>query len=365
MIRIDGSYLEGGGSIARIALALSAITQKSFTIADIRKNRPQPGLKNQHLFCIRALEQLCNAKAEGSFLGSQELKFVPGKLKAKNLEIDIETAGSIPLFLQSILLPLMFADKPSKITIKGGTSGKWAAPIEYFDNVFLPQIRKYAKIELKTLKRGYFPKGQGLVEIKISPIYKLNDFNFFDEFLMEIRKNATKIMLEEHGRLIQIKGISHASMDIEKAQVAERQAKAAQTTLTSRYSCPIAIQTSYSSTASTGSGITLWAIFSKDANEIDERNPIRIGADALGERGKSSDEVGYEAAKKLIGEIESKAPVDSHLADQLLPFLALFGGKIRASRLTSHSKTNIYTIEKFLGKCLEIDEKSGTISANF
>ena len=58
MIELDGSYLEGGGSIARIALALSTLTHQPFSIENIRKNRPQPGLKHQHLFCIKALEKL-------------------------------------------------------------------------------------------------------------------------------------------------------------------------------------------------------------------------------------------------------------------------------------------------------------------
>lgn len=112
MISIDGSHGEAGGSIARVALALSALTQKPFEITDIRKNRPRPGLKNQHLFCIKALEKLCNAKSEGAYLGSTNLKYIPGKIEGKTIDIDIETAGSIPLFLQSILLPSMFADKP-------------------------------------------------------------------------------------------------------------------------------------------------------------------------------------------------------------------------------------------------------------
>ncbi|MEK6869003.1 MAG: RNA 3'-terminal phosphate cyclase, partial [Nanoarchaeota archaeon] len=89
----------------------------------------------------------------------------------------------------------------------------------------------------------------------------------------------------------------------------------------------------------------------------------RLGAGALGERGKKAEIVGEEAAKKLSAEIESKAPVDQHLADQLLQFLALAGGKIKASKITAHAKTNIYTIEKFLGKTFSIDESNNIISA--
>jgi RNA 3'-terminal phosphate cyclase (GTP) len=362
MIELDGSYLEGGGSIARVALALSTLTQKSFEITDIRKNRPEPGLKNQHLFCIKALENLCNAKTENAFLGSTSLKYVPGKINGKTIDIDIQTAGSISLFLQAVLLPSMFANKPVKLNIIGGTDGKWAAPIDYFNNIFLQQIQKYADVECRLIKRGYYPKGNGKVEIKIKPVYKISDFNDFSELLVCLRENSPKIILVEQGNLVQIKGISHASADLQKAEVAERQAKAAELMLKKYYDCPVNIQIQYSETLSTGSGITLWAIFSKQEDEIDIRNPIRLGADALGERGKKAEVVGEEAARILVNEIGSKAPSDRHLADQLLQFIALAGGKIKTSKITGHTKTNIYTIEKFMGKVFEVDEINNTIS---
>ena len=125
----------------------------------------------------------------------------------------------------------------------------------------------------------------------------------------------------------------------------------------------MSIQEEYSEALSTGSGITLWAIFSLDKDEIDDKNPIRLGADSLGERGKKAEDVGKEAAFSLINEIESKAPADRHLTDQILPFIALFGGRIKASKITNHAKTNIYAIEQFLGKCFEIDEKNNILSA--
>ncbi len=362
MIQLDGSYLEGGGSIARVALALSTLTQQPFEINNIRKNRPQPGLKNQHLFCIKALEKLCNAKSEGAALGSTGLKYWPGKINGKTIDIDIETAGSITLFLQSVLLPSMFADKAVKFNIVGGTDVAWSPPYDYLANVFLPQIRKYANVECKLIKRGYYPKGSGKVQLAIKPIYKISDFSSFSEFHDNLKNNAGKINLAEQGYLIQIKGISHASTDLQNAQVAERQAKSAEMIL-NKYNCPIKIDLNYNETLSTGSGIALWAIFSKDQNEIDASNPIRLGADALGERGKKAEIVGEEAAKKLSAEIESKAPVDMHLADQLLQFLALTGGKIKTSKITAHTKTNVYTIEKFLGKTFEIGEHTNIISA--
>ncbi len=114
---------------------------------------------------------------------------------------------------------------------------------------------------------------------------------------------------------------------------------------------------------SIGSGITLWAIFSRNKDDIDENNPIRLGADALGEQGKRAEAVGEEAAQNLIKEIESKAPVDRHLADQLLPFMALAGNsRIKASEITNHCRTNVYTIQQFMGDVFEVDEKNNFIS---
>ena len=72
---------------------------------------------------------------------------------------------------------------------------------------------------------------------------------------------------------------------------------------------------------------------------------------------------GEEAAENLIREIESKAPVDRHLADQILPFMALTkGSKVKVSEITSHCKTNIYAIEQFLGKIFELNETEKTIA---
>jgi len=363
MIEIDGTHGEGGGQIIRTALALSTITNKAFEATNIRAGRKDAGLKPQHLFCIKTLEQLCNAKTGGAEKGSNKIRYIPGKIKGKTLEIDIGTAGSITLLMQALLLPCFFADKKVKLKLKGGTNTKWSMPIEYFQEVFIPHIRKFCeKIDVKLIKRGYYPKGGGEVEITITPKFKIKDYPDFDRFLEDLRKQNLHLNNIEQYHLLQIRGVSHASKHLENAQVAERQAKTAKFQL-GKYGVPVNIRTEYCDTLSPGSGITLWALFSKQKEDLDLINPIIIGADSLGEKGKLSEKVGEEAAKKLIQQIDTGAPIDSHLADNLIPWMALFcPSSINVSEITAHTTTNIYAVEQFLGKIFEIDQKKKIIS---
>ena len=242
MIHLDGSYHEGGGQIVRTALALSTITGKPFEINNIRKGRTKPGLKNQHLYCIKALEELCNAKTEGAELGSCNLRFEPGKIIPKTINIDIGTAGSITLMLQALMLPSLFAPTPIQLNIKGGTDVKWSMPFDFFNNLFLDFTEKFAEVNINLIKRGYFPKGNGKVEIKIIPKYDIQLFSSFEEFISKLRQEIKPLNLTTQNPLQKISGISHASNMLEKAEVATRQAKAAKQKL-SNLEVPIDIKT--------------------------------------------------------------------------------------------------------------------------
>ena len=363
-ILIDGNYLEGGGQIVRTALALSTITKKGFIVDNIRRNRPEQGLKNQHLYCIKALEELCGVSADGAELGSTRLEFESRKILPKNLNIDIGTAGSVSLVLQSVLLPCMFSEKRVHIKIHGGTDTSWSIPFNFFSEIILPQIRRYCeKIDAKLISRGYYPKGGGYIEIVIAPRFFAEKFLSYHDFISAVKNAVPKINLVEQGNLIHIKGISYASMDLQDAQVAERQASSAKSYL-SKLGYPVNIRLEYSDTLSTGSGIVLWAVFSKNKDDVDFMNPIVLGADSLGEKGKRAEIVGKEAAEKLEKEIISKAPVDSHTADNLIPFIGLFGGAIMVSEITNHTLTNIYTAERFLGNVFKVDNERKIISAD-
>ena len=352
MIHIDGSCMEGGGQILRTALALSTLSRKPFTADKIRHNRPKPGLKAQHLTCIDALIKLAKAQVKGAELGSSAIEFAPGEITPGTLSLDIGTAGSITLLLQSLLLPCMFAGGQVILHIKGGTDTRWSIPVDYFSHVILPFFREFVSIELNDMKRGFYPKGQGFIRMTISPRYCLKDHGSVDDFCTHLRSKIPGIHLSDKSRLERIEGISAASDQLKNAKVAERQAEGAKQEL--RGLCPLRIKNAYQPTASAGTVITLWT--------INKQGKVFMGADALGERGLRAEKVGAKAAKKLLEVLNSEAIVDSHLADNLVPLLALVGGEIKTDKITGHIRSNIYVFEKFLNVKFLINEENNQIT---
>ena len=74
----------------------------------------------------------------------------------------------------------------------------------------------------------------------------------------------------------------------------------------------------------------------------------RFGVNALGERGVPAERIGADAAASLLRVMESGASVDEHTADQLIPYLALFGGEFTCRDLTAHAETNLWAVDRFL-----------------
>ena len=118
------------------------------------------------------------------------------------------------------------------------------------------------------------------------------------------------------------------------------------------YTADVQILNDTSNPLQKGSSIVLWA--ETDTNAI-------LGADAIGEPRKTSETVGTEAAEKLHTEITAKPTVDAHLADLLVPYIALAHGKSAylTRTLTEHLQTNIWLVEKILNTKLILEKKGG------
>jgi RNA 3'-terminal phosphate cyclase (GTP) len=330
MIDIDGAHGEGGGAILRQALGMAVYSGQPIRVFNIRARRDKPGLAAQHLKALEAAGAVCGAKVRGASPGSTEITFEPGPLRSWTWDFDIGTAGSTTLLLQAVLLPCLCHPGEYEFRLIGGSDVPWSPPAEYLNWVTFQALRSFGASALSVRRRGYYPKGGGRT------LARLACTNGGIEAPME---------LVSAGEAKTIRGVSHASMLLKDRNIAERQVDAADHMLT-RLGCPVKIDVSYSNSASPGSGITLWT-------ESDDGVPL--GGSALGAPGKPADEVGREAARELMGAMDSGAATDRYLADQLIPFLAVRGGTLNVPEITSHVRSNIYVAEKILSASFEIE----------
>ncbi|MBN1275346.1 RNA 3'-terminal phosphate cyclase [Candidatus Woesearchaeota archaeon] len=346
IVRIDGSHGEGGGAMLRQALGFSMLLHQPFVMDGIRVGRERPGLSPQHLAAVNAAHRCCNAQVKGNWAGSTSLSFAPGPLSTTRLDVDIGTAGSVTLFLQSFLLPSLFSGKEFRIRVRGGTDVRWSVPVDYFIRVLLPQLRKYADVDLRLIRRGFYPKGGGEVLFTCKGKRSLGE-------------DHPRVSLLERGEVFKVGGASYASAFLQPSMVAERQAEAARLSL-SRLGVAVDLQQSYAASASPGSGVSLWAVCGGEEG-LDPLNPVVLGASSLGERQLRAEAVGEEAAAALMAVVASGAACDEHLADQLVPVMALAGGALRTCRVTPHLRSNVYVAERFLDERFVIDEDEGVV----
>ena len=173
LITIDGTQGVGGGQILRTSLSLSAITQTPFRMVNVRAKREVPGLKRQHLTCVRAVAEVCGAQVEGDEVGSIALSFSPGPIRGGEYRFDVGTAGSATLVAQTVLPVLLMADIPSSVTISGGTHVQWAPIWEFFAVAYLPQLRAMgAEVETELVRHGFYPAAGGEIRLSIKPFDK-------------------------------------------------------------------------------------------------------------------------------------------------------------------------------------------------
>ncbi len=331
MLEIDGSQKSGSGTILRISIALAGILSEPLHIYNIRQRRDKPGLRPQHLESVIAASKLCNAETKGAKLGSSELWFKPDRIMGGEIRAEIGTAGSISMLLLTILPLCAYSNGAVSVrVVNGGTDVRHAPTINYLKCVLLPLLKRMGlEASLTVRKYGYYPRGMGEVLLDVQPCPKL-----------------TSIRLEEFGEVEELRGVSICTF-LENRKVAERQSKVANRYLKDHgYEGKIKIVNDRSNPLQKGSSIILWAETSTGA---------LLGGDAIGELRKPSEFVGREAAENLFKEIDAQATVDIHLADMLVPYVALAEGKsVYLTRsLTDHLDANMWLAHKILGVKLQ------------
>jgi RNA 3'-phosphate cyclase len=321
---IDGSHGEGGGQILRTSLSLAALRGQAVRIEKIRAQRSKPGLRPQHLTALKALAAVTQAEVSGDAIGSTSLTFKPHSISSGNYTFDVAqhtpSAGSVTLIAQALLPVLMRAGAPSTLILQGGTHVPWSPPAHYLSEVFLPALQEMGvSVGLELHSWGWYPSGGGEIRLRIQP-----------------RQNLSPVTWMKQPEVSQFQGLSAGANLPEHIINRQRQR------LRSRWGDSIAIQELPVSGRGPGTLVFLWG--------------PHAGFSALGKRGKRAEAVADEAAEAFTAFQDRQAAVDKHLADQILLYLALAGGRSEFSTeaITSHLLTNIWVIEQFLGKIFKV-----------
>jgi len=298
-------------------------------LAHIRERRPKPGLQPQHLTVVRALAAVSQARVEGDALDSTAVTFVPQTLRGGDYRFDVEairgSAGSVSLILQALLLPLSRASTTSRLSILGGTHVPWSPTADYLIHVFLPVLSSIGLRATVALRRwGFYPAGGGEIEAVIEP-------GPASGFVPPAPTAAR--------RIIGVSAVSHLPRSI-----AERQRWRALERLEAGGLTPDITIEEDRTARSPGTVLFLAA-------------PGRAGFSALGRPGLRAEAVADQAVAPLLAYLASGATVDTHLADQLVPFLALADtpSDFTCPSLSSHLETVAWVVEQLLPGRVQLD----------
>ncbi len=296
---IDGSQGEGGGQMLRTSLSLSAAYGKPFEMHNIRAKRDKPGLKRQHLTCVRAVAQICGAQVEGDEVGSMRLLFKPGAIKGGVYQFDIGTAGSVTLVAQTVIPVLLRADAPSTVTITGGTHVPFAPIWEFFAETYLPELRKMgARVEAELEQCGFYPAAGGVVKLRVWP---------YDELKRPERYELTDIGAYKGGIVEGV--VSHIPRSIAEAEVG----------IVGNQLRDLALERAVREVNALGPGNYCCTRLCY------ERATVVISG--IGTYNKSRKAVANEVVQQINNFVKSGKACEKHLADQLLVPLHLFIGK--------------------------------------
>ena len=316
---------EGGGQILRTALALSLITGRPLQMRRIRAESlearaaaPAPDVRAGR----GDAERHDRAGRRGRLAGA--LDFTPGEAWVSEMALDIGSAGSTTLVIQTILVPAIASGRALRARITGGTHNEMAPPFEYLDRVFLPHLREdgrrrdaHAREARHAAEGRRDDRGRGEAERAEA-----------DRDRGGRRRRAVSRHRDRRGPAAPRGGAR--ARGARKAELVD----------------PLCTVVELAH----GPHNVFMA-------EVELASGARELATTHGRKGYPAEEVANDAIDALDDYVDAGVPVGEHLADQLLlPFAVAGGGRYRTVPLSLHATTNIETIRMFLDVPIRVDD---------
>ncbi len=326
LLRLDGS--RGGGHALRVALGAAAVTGRGFVMRDVRAARDRPGVQSQHQIVVQAVAEICGARVEGNDLHASEVRFEPTALAPGDYSFDAGTISSAVLLMQSVALPLVFADGPSTIVIDGATHVPFAPVASFIEDAWVPALHRFGiDIAIRSIRPGFYPREKGRIEIALGGGGATRRFEQMD------RGELTGVFARSITGALPF-------------HVVERQLDRVVSELSAR-GVAVVGGTETHLTEAPGTVVQLRAEFTE---------PTTAVFAALGMKGERAEEVAGRAVRELIGFLDGTGTTELRTSDQLLFPLAAstHGGAYVAPRWSAHIRAALDVLDLFFPDRLRI-----------
>lgn len=297
------------------------------------------------------------------------------------LKCNTGTAASIVLLLQTAVPCALFRHSPSRIPnttdsnpieflFSGGTNATMAPQYEYWNYILIPtlveqcglddgqsssssssqqqqqqqQVFDQGQIHSQLIRRGYFPKGGGQVNVRIHPLTCP---------LHPIRLN------KEQGEIVSF--FIHVFHSHLPHRIAVETVESALCVLHDNYPQVRNVESKIgtdSNTMDSGLGILVVAYTTTGC---------RLAGSALSSPPhRKPRDVGHTAAMELVQALDDGGCVDDWLQDQLIVFMTLAKGvsEMRTGSLTRHTQTAMWIAKKMTGVEFEVTKLSNDETPN-
>ncbi|KAJ1736058.1 hypothetical protein LPJ61_000201 [Coemansia biformis] len=334
-----------GHKFLKQRLVLSVLSQQPVRIDRIRPDDENPGLRDFEISLLRLLEKATNGSRMVISPTGTSVLFRPGMIAGGRVDMDCPVSRAIGYYLEVLVALGPFGKEQMVATLRGVTMNNTDLSVDTIRTATLVNYRHFGieeGVELRVTKRGAPPKGGGEVRFICPVVRAVQPLRFVDQ-----------------GKIRRIRGISYATRV--SPQTANRMVETARGEL-NRYIPDIYIYTDVyrgaESGFSPGFGISLVA---------ESTTGALMTAELCANAGESPEDIGRDAARMLLTEIERGGCFDS--PHQWLALLLMVLGpehavKTRIGKLTPFSIQYLRDIRDFFNTTFKIqpDPASNTIT---
>ncbi|KOC69913.1 putative RNA 3'-terminal phosphate cyclase-like protein [Habropoda laboriosa] len=307
-----------GCNYLRYRLILSTLSGKPVRITNIRIKDDDPGLKEYEVSFIRLLDKITNGtRIELNETGTN-LFYGPGLLNGGELEHDCSLQRGIGYYLEAIVILAPFCKNAVDVKLKGITNNTMDPSVDRIKVAAVPILKRFLlgdnEILFTISKRGAAPLGGGEIRFKCP-----------------VSRNLKSIHFQNSGMVKRVRGTA-CSIRVSPA-IANRIVESAKGVLL-KFLPDVYIHTDHCKGAASGKspgfGVTLSAETTTD---------VVFGAEAFSPLMKAGslpcvpEDIGKEAAMKLVDEIYRNGCVDSPFQSMTAMFMAL--GKKDVSKIVT------------------------------